>query len=111
MNERTLFLRALDEEDSTARAAYLDSACAGKPALRRRIEQLLQSHREADTFLEVPAVEQLANDDLARLFLGSPGEPQALARLDHYEVLAAVGRCATGAVLKARDTQLQRIAA
>jgi WD40 repeat protein/tRNA A-37 threonylcarbamoyl transferase component Bud32 len=109
--ERTVFLAALEIEDPAARAAYLDEVCAGKPALRQRIEQLLQSDREAETFLDVPALEQLAGDDQALTFLAPPRDPDARGRLDHYEVLAVVGRGTTGLVLKARDLKLQRIVA
>jgi hypothetical protein len=63
MREREIFLRALEADDADARAAYLDSACAGRPALRDRVEALLRSHAEADTFLEVPAMEQMAAAD------------------------------------------------
>jgi hypothetical protein len=63
MTERTIFLAALDKEDPAERAAYLDAVCAGKPALRRRIEELLQSHREAGTFLDVPEDVELSPED------------------------------------------------
>jgi WD40 repeat protein/tRNA A-37 threonylcarbamoyl transferase component Bud32 len=111
MSERSIFLNALDREGPADRAAYLDAACAGKPELRRRIERMLRAHREGGTFLEVPAPEQLAKADLGLTFLAPSGEPGALGRLDHYEVLEVVGRGATGVVLKARDTKLQRVVA
>ena len=44
MTERTVFLKALEIEDQAARAAYLDVACAGRPDLRQRVEDLLWSH-------------------------------------------------------------------
>jgi hypothetical protein len=78
MSERSIFLNALDKEDPAARAAYLDVACAGRPELRQRIERLLQAHQTEDTFLEVPAMEQLAKDDKALTFLAAPREPGAL---------------------------------
>ena len=111
MSERSIFLNALDKDDPAARAAYLDAACAGRPELRQRIERLLQSHGEQDTFLETPALEQLAKGDQALSFLEPAGEPGSLGKLDHYDVLDVVGRGATGVVLKARDTKLQRIVA
>jgi serine/threonine protein kinase len=111
MTEREIFLGALDRKGARERAAYLDAACAGRPALRRRVEALLRSHREAGDFLGVPALEQMASADQSLEFLGPAREPDALGRLDHYEVLEVVGRGATGVVLKARDTQLQRVVA
>src|SRR5690349_21691311 len=111
MSERSIFLNALDRTDPADRAAYLDAACAGKPELRRRIERLLRSHAVEDSFLDVPAPEQLARGEQALTFLAPPREPGALGRLDHYEVLEVVGRGSTGVVLKARDTKLQRVVA
>src|SRR5438105_536390 len=111
VTERSVFLEALEKKDPAMRAAYLDTACAGRPALRQRIEELLRSHDEADTFLEVPALEQMAAAERSLAFLGPPREPGALGRLDHYEVLEVVGRGGAGVVLKARDTKLQRIVA
>ncbi len=53
MNERDVFISALQKEPSE-RSAYLDSACAGNPALRRRIDSLLKAHDDPDDFLELP---------------------------------------------------------
>ena len=111
MHERTIFLNALDEDDPERRRAYLDFACAGNPALRERIEALLRSHEQVDTFLEVPAIEQMVDAEERLAFLAPSTEPDALGRLDHYEVLEVVGRGSTGMVLKGRDTKLQRIVA
>jgi serine/threonine protein kinase len=111
MSERSIFLNALDREDPAARAAYLDKACAGRPELRRRIERLLRAHQVEGSFLEVPAPEQLSAGEQALTFLAPPREPGTLARLDHYDVLEVIGRGATGVVLRARDTKLQRVVA
>jgi hypothetical protein len=70
MTEREIFLGALDRKGARARAAYLDAACAGRPALRQRVEALLRSHREAGDFLGVPALEQLARAGWRRQELG-----------------------------------------
>jgi WD40 repeat protein/tRNA A-37 threonylcarbamoyl transferase component Bud32 len=111
VNERTIFLGALDLEDPAMRAAFLDSSCAGQPALRQRVEELLRLHEKGSTFLNTPALEQMAAAEDSLAFLGPAREPSALGRLDHYEVLEVVGKGATGIVLKARDTTLQRIVA
>jgi WD40 repeat protein len=111
MTEREIFLDALELEDPAARAAYLDAACAGRPALRRRVEDLLRYNREDTTFLNVPAMEQLAAAEESLAFLGPAGEPNSLGRLGHYEVLELVGHGGTGIVLKAWDTKLKRVVA
>jgi serine/threonine protein kinase/WD40 repeat protein len=111
MGERDIFLNALDREDPVARAAYLDVACADRPDLRRRIERLLRAHKVGGSFLEESAPEQLARGDQALTFLAPARESGTLGRLDHYDVLEVVGRGATGVVLKARDTKLQRVVA
>jgi len=111
MREREIFLKALEADDAVARRAYLDTACAGRPALRNRVEALLRSHAEADTFLDVPAMEQMAAPERELSFLEPAADPDAIGRLDHYDVLAVVGRGSTGIVLKARDTKLQRVVA
>src|SRR5262245_54414693 len=60
MDECWLFINALEREDPADRGAYLDAACAGRPALRKRIDELLRSYHEAGDFLDAPALEQLA---------------------------------------------------
>ena len=111
MTERSVFLEALDRGDPAERAAYLDTACAGKPELRKRIEELLRSHEEADTFLDVPAAEQMAAAEQSLAFLAPAREPGTLGRLDHYDILEIVGRGGSGVVLRAMDTKLKRIVA
>jgi DNA-binding transcriptional regulator YbjK len=56
---KALFLAAVDK-DPPQRAAFLDEACGSDLALRREVETLLELHRQANRFLEVPAVQQLA---------------------------------------------------
>src|SRR6516162_7928597 len=60
MNERTIFMAALEKDGPADRSAYLDEACAGDAALRRRVEALLKAHDDAGAFLDRPAVEQIA---------------------------------------------------
>jgi serine/threonine protein kinase/tetratricopeptide (TPR) repeat protein len=60
VNERTIFMEALGKEAPGDRAAYLDAACSGDPALRARVEALLGSHEDAGEFLNKPVPERLA---------------------------------------------------
>ena len=53
MNERDVFINAL-QIDPSERPAYLDEACAGNPALRRRIDVLLQAHDDPDSLFDSP---------------------------------------------------------
>jgi WD40 repeat protein/serine/threonine protein kinase len=55
MQEQSLFIEALEKEDPAERAAFLDRACAADPALRARIDRLLQRHQQPGGFLETPA--------------------------------------------------------
>ncbi len=55
MNERALFEAALEIRDPAERSAYLDLACVNQPELRSRVEELLEAHDAAGSFLNVPA--------------------------------------------------------
>jgi len=44
MNERDLFIAALQIDDPAERAAYLDQACGGDNELRKRLDALLAAH-------------------------------------------------------------------
>src|SRR6516162_1565451 len=62
MNERSIFMEALDKQDPTQRSAFLDTACAGDDALRQRVEALLNSHIGAGSFLSKLAPQRLAEE-------------------------------------------------
>ncbi len=59
MTERDLFLEALGLPEAD-RPARLDRACAGDPALRRRVEVLLAAHDGAGGLLDLPPDETAA---------------------------------------------------
>ena len=44
MNEESLFAAALEKATAAERQAFLEEACAGDVALRRRVERLLAAH-------------------------------------------------------------------
>src|SRR5436309_1418608 len=131
MNERTIFMEALERETPAQRSDYLDAACGGDAALRQRVEALLRSHEQAGNFLGKPPAQRLAEQranpeasvatqaDTAATdkgsgdlgFLAPSDRPDVLGRLGHYEVLEVIGRGGMGIVLRAFDEQLHRVVA
>ncbi len=57
MDEKSIFLEALEKNDEQSRKAWLDEACGPDTPLRKRIEVLLERHDEAASFLERPPAE------------------------------------------------------
>ncbi|WP_339748818.1 hypothetical protein [uncultured Rubinisphaera sp.] len=43
MNERDIFLAAIEIDDPTERAAYLDQTCADNTELRAQVDELLRT--------------------------------------------------------------------
>jgi hypothetical protein len=130
MNEHDIFLAALDIADPAQRTAYLDQACADNPALRQQVETLLAAHLRSGQFLDVPALEQIAQADRREetgaetcaephasqrevdlAFLQPSSIPGSLGRLGHYEIQEVIGHGGCGIVLKAFDEKLQRVVA
>src|SRR4030095_10048766 len=54
-----IFQAAL-ERDPADRVAFLDEACAGDPAVRAKVEALLASDEQTQSFIESPALEMVA---------------------------------------------------
>src|SRR4051812_42284186 len=103
MNERDLFIEALDRPSLVERAAYLDRACTGDTSLRRRLEILLTAHLEASECLKAPAPFNAAppprtqdgSDTLP--YPAGPGNANSTAvGLSQFEILAELGRGGMG---------------
>jgi WD40 repeat protein len=56
MNERDIFIAALQQPSCAQRKKFLDEACGGDETLRRDVETLLAAHARAGSFLREPAL-------------------------------------------------------
>ena len=96
-----LFHAAL-ERDPGSRGAFIDEACAGDPALRTEVLELLQMHSGPGA-IDRPAVEADPG-----LLLTGDDDPLIGRRLGPYEVTGLLGRGGMGIVYLGQDTRLQR---
>jgi WD40 repeat protein/serine/threonine protein kinase len=99
MGERSIFMAALDIENRTERAAYLDQACGGDVVLRRRVETLLLAHERADSFLAKPAAGPGGTVDEVAVAEG-PG-----TRIGPYKLLQQIGEGGMGIVYMAEQAE------
>ncbi|MGD9858378.1 MAG: protein kinase, partial [Planctomycetaceae bacterium] len=104
MNERSVFLAALEIADPAQRAAYLDATCGDDAAARRSVEELLAAHDQPGTFMTGPAAGEPTSDGTAAEAAGS--------RVGPYKLLQQLGEGGMGAVYMAeQEVPIRRMVA
>jgi serine/threonine protein kinase len=96
MNERDIFIAALQKEDAAERRSYLDAACGPDTALRQRVEGLLQLHEQAGSFLESPPMGATLEQPVHE----GPGTV-----IGPYKLLEQIGEGGMGTVWMAQQTE------
>ena len=96
------------------RGAFLESACAGDDDLRREVESLLAFQKQAENFIETPAMDQAAK---ALAESGYESRTAATARIgrmvSHYRIVERLGYGGMGEVYRAvrADDQYHKLVA
>ena len=91
------------EHEPAQRPAFLARACAGDSPLRDEVESLLQSHEQAESFIETPAADIAAavlTEDQPRLLAGQ--------MVGHFRIAGVLATGGMGEVYLADDTRLGR---
>jgi eukaryotic-like serine/threonine-protein kinase len=100
-----IFHAALDQKpDQVAR--FVDTACAGDELLRRKVEALLASHQQADSFIETSTIgvaTRIIESEQADLLVGQT--------FGHYKISKRIGSGGMGEVYLATDMTAGRKAA
>jgi eukaryotic-like serine/threonine-protein kinase len=102
-SEETIFAQAL-ELSAAARAAYLESACAGDATLRDAVVRLLRAHEGDAKFMAEPAVVG-ATAALAAFHEDRASDEKRSEWIGRYKLLQKIGEGGCGTVYMAEQEE------
>lgn len=105
-NAKQIFLEALECQTAEKRAQYLDSACAGNEALRKKVDALLAAQADPESYLDRPAMKS----NIAPTDFVTPSEADAIiegpgSQIGSYKLLQEIGHGGFGIVYMAEQQE------
>lgn len=100
MNQRDIFIEAMQKREGDERSAFLDVACGDDVELRESVEQLLAEHQKDDSFfLDGPPPGLGATVDVPEI------TEKSGAQIGPFKLLQQIGEGGMGAVFMAKQTE------
>src|SRR3989449_677184 len=106
-SEETIFSTALRLSPGLERDAYLEQACAGRDALRQRVETLLRASPDLADFMERTPGGSLDNSQEGAHLMVTADAPEEVTgtRIGRYKLLQKIGEGGCGVVYMAEQEE------